>query len=659
MFSPSVLGGSICLRCQIRAVARRAPPLLAAAPIRGRRRQCASDATTSRPADLPPTADIKEHGREMEQRPDGSRQPQPDVPSPSVDPEQTLSDPPRDALGNALDLPERGVTDNHTLSGIERNAERDQISRADVDPPERALTSEPQYRIQDRADGWKTDQGKNLSVGQPQQDYLSKAAGAPANRTYPHCRKDFPSLATRDDHTKQGCVSLKPPRDLKCPKCGNGFGTKKLLHRHLAKSSCSGKAKPEKLAGNEDGRKIENILTRAAAEFSRNQASGRGNSAIADDWSLPPLLDVHPRAAPAGREPEKFTGEDGVVGMEDNTKTESDIKDEKADTVGKKATIQESTARVRDIGNEKQAEKDFDDSLIRKVGVTTRGWKKEHRRGAMLLVEDASKLGVDSLGKAAEVIVLRDGRQWERRARPVEANSEKVADDGLKMEDFLDEQDDLSLEDVVKNIHGLKPERQIVSARKYKSLFNTLLSGFTILQLEKYVVWYREQRILETIKDEVFGEAETSSDEPTIPADVLPKSRQCAWMIEEAHWTPYVDGAVEEVQYPLSGYIMKSMPPKQRLVVQLVRECWGMSIRELMDGNGRVDIRVRDLEFKLLTREYSTVETSPCCVADSECSSRFSIVAAGYIATLAGGGTADRSSTFQQSRSHNSPQNRC
>lgn len=228
----------------------------------------------------------------------------------------------------------------------------------------------------------------------------------------------------------------------------------------------------------------------------------------------------------------------------------------------------------------------------------------------MVLVEDASKLGVWTLGKAAEVIVLRDGRQWERKGPLVEASSEKAMENGLKVEDFLDEQDVLSLDDVVKNIHGLKPERQIVSAREFKTLFGTLFDGFTILQLEKYVVWHREQSILERIKDDVFGGDETPSEEPTIPEDVLPKRREYAWMTEQAHWTPYVDGAVEEAQYPLAGYIMKSMPPKQRLVIQLMRECWDVSIQELLDGNGRVDIRVRDLEFRLLTREYSTPNAS-------------------------------------------------
>lgn len=614
MFSPSALGGSICLRCQVRAVARRAPPLLAAAQVRGRRRQYASDATASRPDDVTPVAEIKENDRETEQRLGGLRQSQLDETYSSVVAKQTLPDAPRDAPEHALDLPDdRGVTDNHVLHDIEGNAERDQEPRADIDQ-ESAPTSEPDNRAKDRKDEWEPNQEEGSLVGQPQKQNLSKNARALANHICPHCRKVFLNEASRDDHTKQGCASLKPPRDLQCSKCHEVFEKRRLLHRHIAKRSCSAKAEPEKLAGNKDGQKIENILSQAAAEFSRRQASGTFNSTIADDWSVPQRQEAHPQAAAANHEPDKPAGEIRTEEMEVNIHTNPEMNNEKNDTVGTEGIVREDAVGVRDNGNSKRADEDADIFQIRKVGQAvgiTRGRKKEHRRGAMVLVEDASKLGVDSLGKAAEVIVLRDGRQWVRRAPSVEASSEKAADSGLKVEEFLDEQDVLSLGDVVKNIHGLKPERQIVSAREFKSLFNTLLNGFTILQLEEYVVWHREQSILEEIKDEVFGEDETPSEEPTITEDVLPKRGEYAWMTEQAHWTPYVDGAVEEAQYPLAGYIMKSMPPKQRLVVQLMRECWDISIQELLDSNGRVDIRVRDLEFKLLTREYSTVNTSP------------------------------------------------
>lgn len=594
MFSPSALGGSVCLRCQIRAVTRRAPPLLAAAPVRGRRRQYASDATSPRPEDVPPAFEIREHDRRTEKSPGESRPSQSDKPSPSVIPEQTLSGSPQDTTGDARGLPDRSAADDNNHDAIERHAGSDQISRADFHPVESAPTSEPGHRIQDSTSARKTNQIKNSSVGQAQLDPASTAA-------------------RRDDHTTRGCASLKPPRDLECPNCGNSFGTKKLLHRHLAKSSCSGRAKSQKLAGKESGRNVADILTRAAAAFSRSQAAAAGKLEVSDDWDLPRREDVRLQAARADRDPLKSTGQGAAAGVEDNVKSEPETQDEKTSTADKNSTSPKRIAGGCDVGNERRAEEGSPVVLIRRIGKvdrSTSGWKKRHRRGDMLLVEDASKLGIESLGKAAEVIVLRDGRQWERRARPVAASSEETTDDALKIEDWLEEQDILSLDDVMKNIHGLKPERRIVSAREYKSLFNTLFDGFTIAQLEKYVVWHREQPILETIKDEVFGKPNTASEESAMPADVSPGHRHYGWMTEEAHWTPCVDGAVEDAQYPLAGYIMKSMPPKQRLVVQLVRECWDISIQELLNGNGRIDIRVRDLEFKLLTRKYITVSIS-------------------------------------------------
>lgn len=444
------------------------------------------------------------------------------------------------------------MTDDYVLHDIEGGTERVQGPRADIDLQESELTNEPDYRAKDIKDKWKTNQDEDLSDGQSQKN-LSKSARA------------------------------------------------------------SAKAEPGKSGGNKDSQKMVDILSQAAEEFSRREASVSSKSTISNDWSIPQRQEVRPQVAAVDHGPDNSAREYRIGDIIVNAHTDPEKHNGENGTMGTKAAIREDTARVLDKRNAKRTEQDSNELLIRKADKVvriTRGRKKEHRRGDMVLVEDASRLGVDSLGKAAEVIVLRDGRQRERRALPVETRSEEAMVSGLKLEDFLDEQDVLSLDDVVKNVHGLKPERQIVSAREFKSLFNTLLNGFTILQLEKYVVWHRENSILERIKDEVFGEEESPSEEPTAPADVLPMPWDYAWMIEQAHWTPYVDGAVEEAQYPLAGYIMKSMPPKQRLVVQLIRECWDISIRELLDGNGRVDIRVRDLEFKLLTREYSIIITS-------------------------------------------------
>lgn len=641
MFSSSALGGSICLRCQIRAVSRRAPPLLAAAQIRGRRRQYASDSTNSRPGDARPAAELREQGREREQRFDGSRQPHPDETSNSSVTEKSLSDTYASIVKDALDLPDgTGETGSHILSDIERTSEQHQDSRANTDLLERTLKSESEYRTRDRK-----DQGEVL-FGESRQQNLSKKTRTLAKRKCPHCRKVFQTAASCEAHLRQGCASIKQ-RDLKCSKCGDTFATKQLLHRHTAKRLCPAEVGPEELAANQEAQKMEDVLEQAAAKFSRNSnhtTSSRGKPALAEDWSLPrrqePVEEYHQTAA-ADHGPSTSAGQDHNADMEAALQPDPATTNKERGPAVTKAAIQEEPAIDQYKGDEQSTEEGSDDFQNRKIVRITRGRKREHRRGRMMLIEDASRLGIETLGKEAEVIVLRDGRQWERRASPLEASSGEIVDAGMKFEDFLDEQGIVSLDDVVQNIHGLKPKRQIVSGREFKSLFNTLLSGFTALQLEKYVFWYREQPILKAIKDEVFSE--TSGGAQVMPEDILDKHRQYTWMTEQTPWIPAVDGAVEEAQYPLTGYIMKSMPPKQRLVIQLMRECWDLSMRELLDGNGRVDIQVRDLEFKLLTRKYRTVKTILGCAADNACFSRQSALAEAHIAHFLEGGTAHRS----------------
>ncbi|KUI61286.1 hypothetical protein VP1G_08451 [Cytospora mali] len=283
--------------------------------------------------------------------------------------------------------------------------------------------------------------------------------------------------------------------------------------------------------------------------------------------------------------------------------------------------------------------------------------KKTYRRGSMTLEADASKLAAITLGKPAEVIVLRDSGKWKKKILPILHSPEGVAEGSMAMEKFLEQEEGHSIESLLRNIHGIKPDHKVLSAREFKTLYDTLFGGFTSLQLEYYVEWHRKGQPLEKNEDHILdeelsinedgvvtediteeitediteeiteditedimnaandamNEEITASEDSTETEDVAAKEEETSavslsdkplvypWMVEQAHWCPEVAGAVEETEYPLRGYILKSMRPKQRLVVQLMRECWGVSAQELQDGNGRLDVRVRDLEFQLLT----------------------------------------------------------
>lgn len=207
-----------------------------------------------------------------------------------------------------------------------------------------------------------------------------------------------------------------------------------------------------------------------------------------------------------------------------------------------------------------------------------------YRKGRTKLVEVVPKLSVKTLGKAAEVIVLKEGGDW--FTKPFRED-ERPLDQGLSLEDYADQEKGLSLDEVVENIDGLRPEHRNLSSKEFKDVFDSLWKGFTSFQLENYVERYL-LRLDEGDETPFLG-----------PTPEMAKSRP--WIMKQSVWTPEVKGAVEEVDYPLKGYILKSMRPKQRLVMQLMRECWGMSVQELMDGQGVLEVRVRDREFKLLT----------------------------------------------------------
>lgn len=218
----------------------------------------------------------------------------------------------------------------------------------------------------------------------------------------------------------------------------------------------------------------------------------------------------------------------------------------------------------------------------------TRQKIQKYRKGNMLLREDRERLEFDTLGEAAEIIVLRESGD---RKKPSLKDDDGPTDPGLQLSELTNDQEDgLGLDIILENLDELRPEHRILPSSEFKALFDSLMNGFTSVQLERYIE-RQHQRLAEGDETPFLG---------ILPDVSEPKS----WILEQSHWTPVVKGAVEDVGTQLKGYILKSMPPKQRLVIHLMRESWGMSAQELMDGQGALEVRIRDLEFRLLTREY-------------------------------------------------------
>jgi hypothetical protein len=200
-------------------------------------------------------------------------------------------------------------------------------------------------------------------------------------------------------------------------------------------------------------------------------------------------------------------------------------------------------------------------------------------RGHFLAPEQEG-LSIDILGKPGSAIVLREKRAIRKRRRADSDDSQHQVDPTslLPNEDAA-----ATSEDVLLNIHELKPEgTRILSNRKFKALKDTLVEGFTSTQLGHYIRVHQETQ---RFRQDVEGSS-----------DVAP------WVLARQPWAPVVENSAEDLDPHLVGYITKRMPPKERLAVRLMRECWDVSNQKVLDQDGYLSITLRDVEFSLLTR---------------------------------------------------------
>lgn len=212
---------------------------------------------------------------------------------------------------------------------------------------------------------------------------------------------------------------------------------------------------------------------------------------------------------------------------------------------------------------------------------------RSYWKGDTKLVQDFRELSVDSLGRKADIIVLKEGGKFKRKPPP---KAEKDSASGsTDFEEFVDQEPGLSLDTVMENIEEFRPQHRILPAREFKVVFDSLMKSFTSPQIAEYVTRYHER----------LEQGEELVQSGTLPGSGTPRP----WIVSEMRWIPDVQGAVPHLGHSLQGYILKSMPPKQRRVMQVMRECWGMSVQELTHGLGALEVEVRDLEFKLLTRK--------------------------------------------------------
>lgn len=198
--------------------------------------------------------------------------------------------------------------------------------------------------------------------------------------------------------------------------------------------------------------------------------------------------------------------------------------------------------------------------------------------------EQAVGLGVDTLGTEAKVIVLRDaGVHYSPRPEIEELKGGEAVDILAQLDA---ERGLIGQGEVEKNIDELKPKdpQKPITWDELQVIEQQLVNGFTVSQLVRYIGSFEVRQ------------------KTKIPSNVGKTQRECQGpIIEETNWMPGISENGEEFDKSLlRGYGSDAFTPKQRLVVQLLRQCWHLEVREVIESTGEVELKMGSAELELL-----------------------------------------------------------
>lgn len=231
--------------------------------------------------------------------------------------------------------------------------------------------------------------------------------------------------------------------------------------------------------------------------------------------------------------------------------------------------------------------------------------RKRHLSRNRILTEEVEGLGSSMLGKPGHVIVMRDGGRYEKkkgRTSATEPPEEEEEDDdndepnseAIDIEAQLDSQrKPPTAQEVRENMDGLRPKTETtLPERDFKKLQASLTEGFLSAQLHDYLQ-HCEQHPLPT-KPVSLPDEENE----------VPSKPHYNWIRNVSPWVPLgKEPSITQGTNPsLYGYLTDSATAKEKLVVRIMRQCWGLSIAELDTGLGETRVKMAARDFVLLMR---------------------------------------------------------
>ena len=147
--------------------------------------------------------------------------------------------------------------------------------------------------------------------------------------------------------------------------------------------------------------------------------------------------------------------------------------------------------------------------------------------------------------------------------------------------------------EVESNIDAFRPMNIRQNWEDINELVKQLQDSFTTTQLQRYIRNFEGRR------------------EPEPPTESWVTSQQDAKI---RRVTPWLAGISEIQEYfdndPLRGYFLPSHTVKQRVALQLLRECWMLELPELADGIGQFEIEIGRDDMNLLLSKSAVLGSS-------------------------------------------------
>jgi hypothetical protein len=216
-----------------------------------------------------------------------------------------------------------------------------------------------------------------------------------------------------------------------------------------------------------------------------------------------------------------------------------------------------------------------------------------------ILTEATERLETQMLGRPAHAIVMREGLYKKKRPFDKEPDEEAETAD---IEALLQNQVEApTVDEIRSNIAELRPADEFLTEKKFRELQKDISDSFLAQQLRDYIDHFPGDTSNEFLRE---AELDNLTLEVALRQDGI---SYYEWIKDISTWMPVhsqvpMDGRPRNPIY--DGYLRDSASLKEKLTMQILRECWRLSIQEYASGLGEINIQLRDIEFMLLMRMF-------------------------------------------------------